>query len=987
MKHKYLLTLPALLLVTLSATFIEVQNPDPQGKPLAHPSLPATPAQNLSSDVREAWVRHYASGLIAGEDAATAVATDNAGNVYVTGSSENHPFGVDFYTMKYDAAGNQAWTAQYCAGTGLDYARAIEVDNSGNVYVTGSSDEGAGALEDFATVKYNAAGVEQWVARYNSPANLPEIPTALAIDDAGNVYVTGASGATATPDYLTVKYDASGAQQWVARYTGPVGRDNAYALAVDGSGNVYVTGTSAGSGTSTDYATIKYNASGVEQWAMRYDGPASSFEEGRALGLDASGNVYVTGRSRGTTSQADYATLKYNSSGVVQWVARYNGPGNGVDETFALAVDGSGNVYVTGGSIGAGNQVDYATVKYNDSGVEQWVARYNAAGNAEDKAVALALDGAGNVYVTGESGAVEDYATVKYNASGVEQWVARYNGPRGSYDIPAALALDGAGNVCVTGLSFGSDGSREYATVKYNASGVEQWSTRYSGPGNSDNDVYDLAVDGSGNVYVTGRSAGSDRKTVFATIKYDASGVQQWLARYKGPGSSFDTEGASAIAIDGSGNVYVTGGSVGSGTGFDYTTIKYNTSGVEQWVARYNGPGNTNESAGDIAIDGSGNVYITGEIGPNGDYLTIKYNATGVEQWVARYNGPGNALDIPEGLAVDGSGNVYVTGYSEGAGTGGYATVKYNASGSQLWVARHNGTIQTTFPTALAIDATGNVYVTGFSNSGSGQDYATVKYNSSGTQQWVASYNGSVNSGDGADDIAVDGSGNVYVTGGSGFGVGADCATIKYNASGVQQWLVRYNGPGNGDDFGTALVVDGSGNVYVTGGSTGSGTGSDFATIKYNASGVEQWVVRYDGLGNSFARALAIDNAGFVYVTGTSEGQTPPFSVYTTIKYDQTPVSVEEPRPTQPGAYWLAQNYPNPFNPSTTIRYTLAQAGQVSLKIFDLAGQEIATLVEGKQSAGEHHVQWQAEGAPSGVYFYRLQAGEKVETRKMILMR
>jgi hypothetical protein len=88
-----------------------------------------------------------------------------------------------------------------------------------------------------------------------------------------------------------------------------------------------------------------------------------------------------------------------------------------------------------------------------------------------------------------------------------------------------------------------------------------------------------------------------------------------------------------------------------------------------------------------------------------------------------------------------------------------------------------------------------------------------------------------------------------------------------------------------------------------------------------------------------------------------------------------------------PVEYALSQNYPNPFNPSTTIRYSLAQTDHVSLKIFNLAGQEVAPLVDGKQNAGEHHVQWQAVDVPSGVYFYQLQTGEKVETRKMILLR
>ena len=97
---------------------------------------------------------------------------------------------------------------------------------------------------------------------------------------------------------------------------------------------------------------------------------------------------------------------------------------------------------------------------------------------------------------------------------------------------------------------------------------------------------------------------------------------------------------------------------------------------------------------------------------------------------------------------------------------------------------------------------------------------------------------------------------------------------MKYNASGVQQWVARYDGPASSDDWATALAVDGSGNVYVTGYSAGSGTGYDYATVKYNAGGVQQWVARYDGpaSGDDLATALAVDGSGNVYVTGYSTG-------------------------------------------------------------------------------------------------------------------
>ena len=131
-----------------------------------------------------------------------------------------------------------------------------------------------------------------------------------------------------------------------------------------------------GSGTNYDYATIKYNSSGVMQWVQTYNGPGNVSDIAYSIAVDGSGNVYVTGYSSQGGTNSDYATIKYNSSGVQQWVQRYNGPGNGVDGAYSIAVDGSGNVYVTGQSYGGGTSLDYATIKYNSSGVQQWVATY-----------------------------------------------------------------------------------------------------------------------------------------------------------------------------------------------------------------------------------------------------------------------------------------------------------------------------------------------------------------------------------------------------------------------------------------------------------------------------------------------------------------------------------------------------------------------------------------------------------------------------------
>ena len=206
------------------------------------------------------------------------------------------------------------------------------------------------------------------------------------------------------------------------------------------------------------------NSSGQEQWVARYNGPANGPDYAQAIAVDNAGNIYVTGWSRGAGTNFDYATIKYDSAGQQQWTARYHGSGTGLDQANAIAVDSSGIVYVTGKSNGSGTSY-YATIKYDSAGQQQWVARYNGSGNSGDEAHAIALDTSGNVYVTGQSygaGGDTDYATIKYDSTGQEQWVIRYNGPGNPFDFAFAMAVDASANVYVTGES-----DADYTTIRY----------------------------------------------------------------------------------------------------------------------------------------------------------------------------------------------------------------------------------------------------------------------------------------------------------------------------------------------------------------------------------------------------------------------------------------------------------------------------------------------------------------------------------------
>jgi uncharacterized delta-60 repeat protein len=1030
------------------------------------------PLGKQSSPVTETWAKTYFNSNAAGSDYGTAVAVDSFGNTFVAGGSTSGSYGSDFFTMKYDATGNLVWSARYNGPANLDdVPSAIKVDASGNVYVTGRSISQNGNF-DYATIKYNSNGVQQWVARYDGPASGEDTPSALVVDGSGNVYVTGSSVGT-TSDFATVKYNSSGVQQWVARY------DNGFddfgnTIALDASGNIYVSGTS-GQGTTTDMATVKYNSSGVQQWVARYDG---GYSDGvYAMVLDGSGNVYVGGYSYAANLYYGFTTVKYNSAGVQQWVGRYNSSATAYEFVRAIALDASGNVYVAGVSYVTSTGYDYLTVKYNSAGVQQWFARYD--GGSTDYVYGMVVDGPGNAYVVGYSyqGAPSApvYLIVKYNAAGVQQWTGQYKGPvGGTADFPSAVVMDNSGNVTVTGQS-NSTTSIDFGTVRFSPAGIRVWVARYDGASGGPNDyATQMAVDGAGNVYVLGYSySGTVNVGIFAdllTVKYNSSGVQQWVARFDGGNGSNDVP--VGIGADASGNVYVVG-TAQLGNTSDYVTVKYNSAGAQQWAVRYDN--GTTDNASAMAVDAAGNVFVTGQsLGGTFGISTVKYNTSGVQQWLARYE-----TASPVAITLDKSGNIYLTGTSY-ASTNSALAVKYNSAGVQQWASTYKtSTTANEAGKGIAVDGSGNVFMLVTSTpTPDNVDYVTVKYNSTGTQQWASRFDNG--SSDYPYAIGVDGSGNVYVTGysRSPATLSYDCATLKYNSSGVQQWMTIYDD--GYSDMVYSMAVGTTGNVYITGYSYRSNYVNDCQTIKYNSAGQQQWVGRYNGGVYAQGNVVVIDKGENVYVAGKSNGAG--WSIFLTVKYDSTTgtatvnakpvlnsrtptavsqvsrnspqtftVSVSDPNGdpitftwklnnavvksgtdtsftltstdphntpetvnvvfSDPGGlkdsttwnftitgvgsqdgmipkeFGLSQNYPNPFNPSTIISYQLATAGRVMLRIFNAIGQEVAVLVNEQKDPGTYSARWDAQGVPSGIYFYRLQAGDRLETRKMVYVR
>lgn len=521
-----------------------------------------------------------------------------------------------------------------------------------------------------------------------------------------------------------------------------------------------------------------------------------------------------------------------------------------------------------------------------------------------------------------------------------------------------------------------------------------------------------------------------------------------WAKIYNGPAVQQDS--SVGICINSLGMVFVTGWSIGSGSAADIVTIRYNPeTGDTIWVNRFNGGSSLEDKVSAVTCDNSA-VYVTGwSFSATRDVITIKYDAvTGSRVWAKTYNGTGNGGDYGFAIAVDPAGNVYVTGRSDVGGGNGqkFTTLKYDASGNMVagWPNVYSGPLSTTFDQAQAIrlDALTNVFITGKSGLTGAEDFLTMKINAAGTVAWARKFYGSANNEDNAVALVLDNSfTNVFVAG-YGFRAGGvqDYEVIKYNAStGDSISAATYNGPQGSTDQLTAMTIDNSNNIYVTGYSSGAGTSYDFATIKYNSSLQQQWVQRTTNSGNDLPFYVTFDNAtNYLYVTGSSQGTGTGYD-YLTISYKSDGILNWEKRENGsassndyasgiavqdsdkiyvtgsanfsgtgiafytlryskisaidpisgviPSSFSIKQNYPNPFNPSTSIRFDVPNSSFVRVSVYDVMGREIENLVNEQLKAGEYMVKWDAARFASGIYFYSIAADGYQSTKKMMLIK
>ena len=728
-------------------------------------------------------------------------------------------------------------------------------------------------------------------------------------------------------------------------------------------------------------------------------------ERGFDVAVDASGNIYVTGQFFGTTNlgganlvslgSGEVFVAKYNSLGVHQWSQRFGGTSS--DGGTSVAVDAAGNVLVAGFFQGtanfggvdlvSGGSTEIFLARYNSSGTHVWSQRFGS--TFADEPMSIAVDSGSNILVTGYFGGTVSFGgaglvsaggfdafVAKYNSSGTHLWSQRFGGT--ASDLGLGIAVDGT-NVLVSGYfsltaNFGganlvSAGSADVFIAKYNSSGTHQWSQRFGGIGSDEGNK--VAVDASGNVVATGIfastvnfggatlvSAGND--DIFLA-KFNSAGVHQWSQRF----GSTNIDTPEDVAVDPAGNVLMSGSfsgpvsfggsaftSVGAAT--DMFMAKYNSAGVHKWSRR---AGNTSaDDATAIAVDASGNVLVTG-------YCAGTVNLGGVD-----LAGPGLLDMVLAKYSYDSAEPVLTSIADIGNDQGRKVKLRFTRSGSDdplstIPVMSYEAYRRDDAPPALT----------------SAADPAAMSPRELAANGW--SFVGSAP----AHNEATYGF-DVPTIGDSTITLGQYYSVFYVRAS---TDLPRYfydskaDSGYSRDNLAPAVPQ----NFVFTAGqlSWNESTAKDFDYFTVYGSNADSFgastVVNY-----SVSSALNVVASPYVYyyVTATdfSGNEGKPARVNTLSGVGETPRS-----------YVLSvSNYPNPFNPRTTVTYTAPSPGEVKVHIYDARGAIVKTLFEGHRVAGAYSVDWDGradngDAVASGLYFVRIEHASGVRSKKMVLLK
>ena len=564
-------------------------------------------------------------------------------------------------------------------------------------------------------------------------------------------------------------------------------------------------------------------------------------------------------------------------------------------------------------------------------------------------------------------------------------WTKTFGGS--NIDIGHSVEQTSDGGFIITGYtrSFGTASGRNIWLIKTDAFGNEQWNNTFGGNGDDEGHCVKQTTDGGYIIAGLTNSFGAGLKD-FYLVKTDSLGSLLWQRTF---GGANDDEAYSVLQTNDGGYVAAGVTSSFSNGGRDVFLVKTDPSGNFVWQKNLGGL--SSDGAWDIQHSSDGGFIIGGwtfSHGPGflGNAWLVKSDSLGNEQWNKAFGG----TDVDRAYSVQqtNDGGYILTGYTDSFGAGLYdmLLIKTDNTGNQQWMKTFGGTGRD-YGHSVQQTMDGGFIAAGYTLSfgAGGDDMYVVKTDANGNEQWSNTYGGS--SSDVAYGIRETSDGGFIITG----------HTLSFGAGVHDVWLIRLETiiPVELTSF-TASV---NGNAVQLNWSTASETNNMGFDIERSviSNGVRNlyWekIGYIEGKGTtteiqhySFTDNLTLNhNLNFYYRLKQMDFD----GTFTYSNEIDVDLSL-------PQNFSLEQNYPNPFNPSTKIKYTIPFAETslmkfVQLKVFDVLGNVMATLVDEYKSAGSYEVSFDASfaggGLSSGIYFYKLQAGSFTDTKKMILLR
>jgi hypothetical protein len=814
--------------------------------------------------------------------------------------------------------------------------KTSEVSNPGGIHYSNS----LGYLDESAAVFYQPAEGKAIQSLVGMESQDNEILSLKGIESLDN---------NNTLSFKIANYDKSKdliidpGLSW-ATYYGGSNKDYGQGIATDASGNVYITGftlstsgiattgayKTSGGGAYCDAFLAKFSSSGSLYWATYYGG--SNFDYGNGVATDASGNVYITGNtqsSSGIATSGAYQTLnagredvflaKFSSSGSLYWATYYGGR----DEDFGqgVATDATGNVYITG-------------YTFSTSGIAT-----------------------SSAYKTSGGGTYNDALLAKFSSSGSLSWATYYGGS--DQDFGKGVAIDTSGNVYITGYTFSTSGiatSSAYQTsnagnydvflAKFSSSGTLSWATYYGG---SDFDLgYGVAMDGSGNVFITGythstsgiatsgaykTSGGGAYEDAFLA-KFSSSGSLSWATYYGGK----DFERGNGVATDVSGNVYITGNTQstsGIATSGAYQTLnagyedvflaKFSSSGSLSWATYYGGK--DYDRGFGVATYASGNIYITGftlsdsEIATSGAYQT-SYAAGGyIDAFLSKFSFPlknDAGISSIDSLASSFCAtikNVYTTINNAGSDTLTSATINWKVNGISQKAYSWTGLL------ALGSSSYVNIGTYNFTTIGTN----TIK-------AWTSIPNGSIDSFPFNDTTIM--------------------KVIVDSLPGIPHWTAKNLGNRQYSFLANDTTLPATAYAWNFGdGTSAKGYKATHTYTKDSAFTVQLTVTNSNNCTSFFDSTLKI-------YTGISEINSDIFNL---------------------------NIYPNPFKDQTTLEYYLGKAANIKILIYSVDGKLVTSLTDERQEPGKYQFVFKPDANISpGLYLMRIILNDKSILKQII---